>query len=387
MELRDVIVVGAGPGGATAATQLAQQGHDVLLLDRTPFPRDKTCGDAFPASAARVLADLGMGPAIEAAVAREEFYPVERVRILSPRGIEVKAEFSYADPAHKTYVAPRLNLDVLIQAHAVKSGAEFRVAQVQAPIIEEGQVVGVRARVNGATAEWRSRLVIGADGVTSAIARALRPKEHPPQHRAVALRAYIEDMAEIDRTVEFFLYREILPGYAWIFPLGGGRANIGLGMRLDIFKHRQADLRQMLDAFLALPDIHPRLQRGGVLSGVKTWQLNFGSIRDVQRAFAGALLVGDAGGLIDPLTGGGIDNAIISATLAADVAAAALRVGDFSLAQLERYETECEAALWPGFRRSYNLQRGLLRFPLLIDLLARTMRANSSFAQTFLAKL
>lgn len=381
----DIIVVGAGPAGATAATDLAQRGYQVLLLDRQNFPRDKTCGDAVPGGAIRILQRLGMQDKIAAAVARGEFYPVKKLLIVSPRGVTIEADFLESD-AH-SYIAPRLYFDAVIQKQAAESGATFRVAQVTEPIVEAGQVVGVRGRENGGSAEWRARLVIGADGATSVIARALRPRGHPDLHSAVALRAYIEDIEELPHEVEFYLYREILPGYAWIFPTGDGRANIGLGMRLDKFRRVNGNLKEMLHHFLSLPAIKRRLKRGGQLTGVKTWQLTFGSLQETPRVFDGALLVGDAGAFINPLTGGGIHNSLISAEIAAEVIDQALQAGDVSRARLETYARLCDAALWDGMHRSFLIQRWLLRFPFLVDVLAWSMRENSSLARTFLTKL
>lgn len=381
----DVIVVGAGPAGATAATDLAQRGYDVLLLDRQKFPRDKTCGDAVPGGAIRIMHRLGMAEKIDAAVQRGEFYPIKKLLIVSPRGVSI--ETNLVDSDVDSYVAPRLYFDAVIQSQAVEAGADFRVAQVTEPIMEEGKVVGVRGRENGGSAEWRARLVIGADGATSVVARGLRPTEHPDLHSAVALRAYIEDIEELPHEVEFYLYKEILPGYAWIFPTGDGRANVGLGMRLDKFRRVKGNLKGMLQHFLSLPAIKQRLKRGGQLTGIKTWQLTFGSLKDTPRVFDGALLIGDAGAFINPLTGGGIHNSLLSAVIAAEVIDQALQAGDVSRARLQSYARLCDATLWEGMHRSFLIQRWLLRFPFLVDVLAWSMRENSSLARTFLTKL
>ncbi len=383
--IRDVIVVGAGPAGATAATALAQKGYDVLLLDRQAFPRDKTCGDAVPAGAIQIMHNLGMQAKVAAAVARKEFYPVHKLLIVSPRGVSIEADF--AEGEVDSYIAPRLYFDAVIQQHAVDSGADFQVAQVTAPLVEDGRVVGVQARFNGSAQEVRCRMVIGADGATSVIARGLRPTEHPALHSAVALRAYIDDIEELPHVVEFYLYKEILPGYAWIFPTSEGRANIGLGMRLDKFRRIKGNLKGMLQHFLQLPAIKKRLRSGGRLSGVKTWQLTFGSLRATPRVYTGALLVGDAAAFINPLTGGGIHNGLISATIAADVVDQALQRDDVSITALQPYQERCDAAMWEGMNRSYAIQRWLLRFPFLVDVLAWRMRENSELARIFLTKL
>ncbi len=386
---RDVIVVGAGPGGATAATALAQKGYDVLLLDRHQFPRDKTCGDAVPAGAIELLWRLGMREKIEKAVERGELYPLEGMMLVSPRGHELHAKFNHGKLGSDSYVAPRIYFDALIQEHAVASGAEFCQAQAKAPILENGKVVGMQVQANGRTHNLRARLVIGADGVTSVVARNLRPKteQHKNGHRAVALRAYIDDIEELPKEVEFYLYKDILPGYAWIFPIGENRANIGLGMRLDHFRKRKYNLEQMLHDFLERPEIKKRLLRGGQLRDVATWQLNFGSQKHLHHVFDGAILVGDAAGFINPLTGGGIHNALVSAELAAQVADEALKANDVSRSKMQVYETLCHDHMWESMRNSYWMQRTFMHFPILVDFLVKQMKENSQLAKTFLTKL
>jgi geranylgeranyl reductase family protein len=384
----DVIVAGAGPAGATTAMILAQAGRRVLLLDRATFPRDKICGDAVPGEAFATLWRYGMAEKVQAAIARGHFYPVRSMRLISPGGHMAHAPFSFAPGAPVSCICPRIHFDALLFEHAVASGAEYRQAQVKDVLLENGQVVGVTVRAGGTTEALRAQVVIAADGVTSVIARRLRPEADAPrkEHRAIALRAYITDLAEIPHEIEFYLYNEILPGYAWIFPTGYNTANIGLGMRIDKFEQTSEKLEQMLARFLAFPDIRRRLLRNGELRDVATWQLNFGSQR-IQRAFNGALLVGDAGGFINPLTGGGIHNAIISAELAAHTADAALAQGDLSWRGLREYDQRCDDALWDNMQRSFRLQRLLLNFPWAIDGLVRLMGGNSRFARTFLEKL
>lgn len=386
---RDVIVVGAGPAGAATATSLAQKGYDVLLLDRHQFPRDKACGDAVPAGAVERLWKLGMREKIEKAVARGELYPLEGMLLVSPRGHELHAKFQHGELGSESYVAPRIYFDALIQEHAVASGAEFCQAQAKAPIVENGKVVGIRAQTNGRTQDLRARLVIGADGVTSVVARHLRPKDeqHIDGHRAVALRAYIEDIEEIPKEVEFYLYKDILPGYAWIFPIGNNRANIGLGMRLDHFRKRKYSLEKMLQDFLAMPAIKKRLLNGGQLRDVATWQLNFGSQKKLRHVFDGAILTGDAAGFINPLTGGGIHNALVSAELATQVADEALQANDVSRKKMQVYEELCHEHMWESMRNSYLMQRTFMHFPFVVDFLVKRMKENSQLAKTFLTKL
>jgi geranylgeranyl reductase family protein len=383
---REVIVVGAGPGGATAASALAKQGRDVLLIDRQQFPRDKTCGDAIPSGAVEALYDLGMREKFDNA----GFFDVKTLLISAREGETLEAPLNTGSKyGSDSYIVPRMDFDVLIQQHAVECGAEFCEGQVKKPLVENGKVVGVQVRSGGKTLDIRSKMVVAADGVTSSITRVLRPKanKHVDHHRAVALRAYIDGLEELPKQVEFYLYKSILPGYAWIFPLGDGKANIGLGMRLDKFRKQDKTLEQMLDTFLAMPFIKPRLHEGYTLNNVATWQLNFGSQKNLQHAYDGALLVGDAAGLINPLTGGGIDNAIISGLLAAQTIDEAFKAGDTSREFLSIYEKRVHDEMWDGMRRAYYFQWTMGVAPFVVRWLIRRMSSDSSFAQAFLSKL
>ena len=386
---REIIVAGAGPAGAATAIVLAQKGHDVLLLDRQPFPRDKVCGDGIPTGTIEKMMALGMGERIETAVAQGQFYPIRHLSLTSPKGIVLKTDLKKGNNGAAAYIAPRIYFDHVLQQHAIACGAEFGVAQVKEPLVENGRVFGVKVQASGRVEEIRARIVVGADGATSVIARGLRGGNgrHPANHRAVAIRAYIRNFVTHPHEVEFYLYDEVLPGYAWIFPTADTAANIGLGMRLDIFRREKHNLKKMLDNFLRIPFIRERLLPGWTLENQASWQLNFGSQKGMQYAFDGALLVGDAAGFINPLTGGGIDNALVSAELAAQTIAEALVQGDTSRAALQIYEQRCHAALWSGMRSSYFIQKWVLRFPSLVDFLIKHMKVENPLVQTFLSKL
>lgn len=380
---REVIIVGAGPSGSAAAISLVKKGRDVLLIDHQDFPRDKACGDGIPATAVEILYSLGMEERFKEA----NFYPVDSLLLSSPREYVLEAEL---EPGKRfgasSYVVPRIHLDALIQEYAVDSGADFLQARVKKAIIEDRQVKGVVANVNGSEEEIRAKVVIGADGVTSTIARAVRPDKHEDGHRAVALRCYIKDIEVLPHEVEFYLNKGILPGYAWIFPLGEGQANLGLGMRLDKFRKSTRTLEEMVDVFLEMPSIQNRLSRGGDIQDISVWQLNFGS-QDMKRAYDGAILIGDAAGLINPLTGGGIHNGLQSAMIAADVIDQALTEGNVSNERFQEYESLLHQRIDAGMKKSYNIQRSLILFPIWVDMLVRLGGSNTALAQTFVSKL
>ncbi len=386
--MNEVIVVGAGPAGSIAAIILAQRGRDVLLLDRQQFPRDKPCGDGIPAGCVNLMNELGMGREIRQALERGEFYPLTQFRLVSPRGYEFQVPFGHTAETTQSFIVQRLHFDALLQQYAIGQGVQFCQADVKKPLMDRGRVVGVMAEVQGKLQEFRTQVLIGADGVTSRIGRSLRPKTAQQQdiHRAVALRAYVKGIKKVPHEVEVFLDKSILPGYAWIFPTGPDSANIGLGMRLDQWRRRSQSLTGMFELFLQNPIIKERLP-DATIENIATWQLNFGSQKHLQRVFEGAVLIGDAGSFINPLTGGGIYNAMISAQLAAAAIHEALKEGNTTRQGLHSFAQQCDKTLAREMRRSYLLNVWLMRFPWLIDLMVRQAKENNVLVKTFMSTL
>lgn len=361
----EIIVVGAGPGGSTAAAALARRGRDVLLLDRAVFPRDKTCGDGVPPGTVRILNELGAGEALRAA----SFQTIDGIRIVSARGREWSTRFRSRIDNAAFYIAPRSRFDDLVRRHAVACGARFLRANVLGPWIDGGRVVGVHAQVDGVERIIGARVVVGADGATSAVARGLVRGKSPAVDRGVAIRAYMDGIQTIPETVEFHFSAPYAPGYAWVFPLGPETANVGVIMRADRFKRGGRKLRELLDHFLAQADLRRRVLRRAEVRDIATWQLPYDSPRRSRRAFDGALLVGDAASMVDSLTGEGIHNAVASGAIAAEVADEALAHGDTSLAALAPYERRCDDVLGPLFRRSRIAQRYVAAFPPVLEAL------------------
>jgi len=384
----DVAIVGSGPAGAFTAALLAGKNHQVLLIDKDDFPRDKICGDALPAKALELLYSAGMGKAIDEAVESGEVYPLDYMRLVSPKGHQRSYPLAKSAGGYKAAVAPRIIFDSLIRNEAIRSGANILKATVEKPIIENNLVTGVKLRNGQKSDEIRAKIVVGADGAASNLARALRAgKRHTNTHRAIAIRAYAENIELHPHEVEFYIYESILPGYAWIFPLADNKANIGLGMRLDHFHSEPRDLKKMLQLFLSLPLIKHRLKPGFMLENIASWPLNFGSQKGLEYAFPGALLVGDAGGFISPLTGGGINRSLLSGQLAAEIVHEALIKDDPSLNTLGRYEELCRRELQKSLRKNYYLTNTLFRFPGLVDLFVRSLNQNNPLAGAFIGKL
>jgi geranylgeranyl reductase family protein len=355
----------------------------VLLLDRAEFPRDKPCGDGIPPGTVGMLQDLGLGDDLHAA----GFYPVRAIRLVSGRGRDFRIDFQPRRDGAEFLIAPRLRLDDLLYRHALSLGARFERADVRAPLVEGGRVVGVRTRTGHGQNDLRARVVVAADGATSVIARSLAPDKPAERHRGVALRAYVEGLATHPHAAEFHFTTPLAPGYAWIFPLGQTSANVGVITRTDRFKRRGFALPRLLDEFLAGADVRPRLGHGARLSGVTTWQLPYATPRARRRSFDGALLIGDAGRFVDALTGEGIHNAVVTGMLAAGVIDNALARGDVSARSLGEFDRRCDGALGALNRRSYRAQKYVTDYPLLLESFFIAARTGRGLVMSWLNRI
>jgi geranylgeranyl reductase family protein len=343
----DVIVVGAGPGGSAAAITLAQSGWRVLLLDKATFPRDKVCGDMVSPRSQRALRALGCSSALQSArphlVNAGAFY-LDGERLLEARVPKVRGLTDYG------LVLPRMVLDEIVFRQAQAAGAEtIERCEVKGIKVEAGGV-SVFAEREGEACTLHGRLVIGADGAHSLVSRALNPDSNKGRNISFALRAYFEDVSGDSSQVDILFDRAFFPGYAWIFPLGEGRANVGMGMVMDPYHHERASLRERFAGWLERdPAAQTRLHDAHLVGRIVGWPLNTYSPTSRRHGLR-LLLIGDAANLVDPINGEGIHTALESAQIAARVADEALRADNLSKAFLSRYERRWRAAFDPDLR-------------------------------------
>ncbi|WP_243407469.1 NAD(P)/FAD-dependent oxidoreductase [Frankia canadensis] len=303
----DVLVVGGGPAGCAAALAALRErpGASVVIADAAAFPRDKTCGDGIAPHGLDVLRDLGVTDAVAG------YRPVDRMRLRTPGGAEV------ATPsARASYVVPREVFDARLVAAARARGAQLLRRRVRTLELTDRPRLDGRGRepvvvVNGALT---ARVVIGADGANSVVRRGLGLPANPPEAMAIAVRAYAELPAD-DRPPEQFIHMtdEGWPAYAWSFPIGDGRANIGYGMlrsqlgRGDDGASAKTVLHRTLARMLPHTPADP--------ATLRAHHLPLSTHRPRQPS-GPVLLAGDAASLINPLTGEGIYYALLSGSLA-----------------------------------------------------------------------
>jgi menaquinone-9 beta-reductase len=327
----DVIVVGAGPGGSTAAYHLAKHGKTVLLLEKSQFPREKVCGDGLTPRAVRQLVKMGVDTSPGAGWLHNK-----GLRVIGG-GVRLELDWPQLSSfPNYGLTRTRLDFDQLLATKATEVGARLRTGTtVTGPVLDRaGRVVGVTgtAGPDKEPVEYRAPLVIAADGVSGRFPIALGLTKREDRPIGVAVRQYYRSPARHDDDyLESWLELSsrdgrdaLLPGYGWIFGLGDGRVNVGLGVLNSSVAFGKSDYRAMLGEWLSTtPDewgMNDPANADGKVMGAAL-PMGFNRVPHYTR---GVMLVGDCGGMVNPFNGEGIAYAMESAELAAEVAVQAL---------------------------------------------------------------
>jgi geranylgeranyl reductase family protein len=328
----DVIIVGAGPGGSTTAAYLAAAGLDVLLLEKSSFPREKVCGDGLTPRAVKELVALGIPTREEDGWIRNQ-----GLRVI---GGGVRLQLAWPELASFPdygLVRPRLDFDETLARHAEKIGARLlERTSVTGPVLDErnGRVVGVIARTvddqgkaTGEERTYRAPVVVAADGNSSRLSLSLGLTKRDDRPMGVAVRTYFTSPRHDDDWLESWLElwapddkgkHALLPGYGWIFGVGDGTSNVGLGALNTTAQFGKVDYRDLMKRWVAgLPEEWGYTDDNQI-GPIRGAALPMGFNRQPHYT-RGLVLVGDAGGMVNPFNGEGIAYAMESGRLAADV--------------------------------------------------------------------
>ena len=365
----DVAIVGAGPAGTACALALRHSGLRVALLDKAQFPRDKVCGDAVPGHALKALRQLD--PALADALWQlEPKDAVRQSRLVAPSGASLDLQWKLPsfNCARETFDDALLGL---VRQHTATTVLES--TSLKDLCIADN---GVRL-LTAQGSEITCQLVIGCDGANSVVGRKLLPEPRLARaHHCVGVRAYYENVAGAESgTTEFFLTRDYLAGYVWLFPVGAGRYNVGLGMLAEVVAAHKVDLKETMQRLLAThPALAGRFAQARQLGPIVGFGLPLGGGRERPCSGARFLLCGDAASLIDPLQGHGIDTAIQSGILAAAQATACFQQQDFSAETMQQYDAAVALKIGRKLAKSYRLMRFLSNKAWLVNAAVRLAR-------------
>jgi geranylgeranyl reductase family protein len=337
----DVLVVGAGPSGAAASTWLASRGHRVLLVEKKRFPRDKTCGDGLTPRAVRQLHDLGLTEALG------DYQRFDGLRSIA-HGVTLELAWpEHPDFPSYGYVVRRSELDEMVANQAVKAGATlWQASEAVAPVVDGGLLAGavVKRKEEGVTETVRARYVLVADGANSRFGRALGTSRDRSYPLGMAIRGYFTSPHHDEPWIESHLdIRDRdgnhLPGYGWIFPVGDGTVNVGVGLLSTFSGWKHVNTTHLMQAFCETAPA-----RWGISPETATCAPTGGRLPTggsvLPRVGPTFLVAGDAAGSVNPFNGEGISVAYETGRLAADALDLALTTGD-GLA-LQTYERRLE---------------------------------------------
>ncbi|MER7207992.1 geranylgeranyl reductase family protein [Streptosporangium sp. NPDC000239] len=354
----DVIVVGAGPAGSTTAFHLAQAGLDVLLLEKTTFPREKVCGDGLTPRAVKQL--IAMGIDIDAP---------GWVRNKGLRVVGGGRRFELDWPELASYpdfglVRTRQDFDEILASNAVRGGVRLlQGVNVTGPILDDrsGHIVGVVAKKDGEEVTYRSRLVVAADGNSTRISLAMGLHKREDRPMGVAVRTYFTSPRHDDDYLEIWLElwdgETLLPGYGWVFGVGDGTSNVGLGLLNTTESFKGMDYRDLLKRWVKGMPEEWGFSQENMTSPIRGAALPMAFNRQPHYT-RGLVLVGDAGGMINPFNGEGIAYAMESGQVAAETIVQAL--GRTTPAQRERVLRAYPQTLKDAYGGYFTLGRGFV---------------------------
>jgi geranylgeranyl reductase family protein len=333
-EIYDAVIVGAGPSGSSSAYYLAKEGFNVLLLDKFSFPRDKTCGDGLTPRALQILDHMGI---LEAA--KQVGHRLSKLELISPKGYRAVAPLPKRELlCDYLLIVPRLILDNIILERALARGANFQAPVRVTGVEQEHSTLLVKGEQRAKATTFRARMVIYATGAnTKLLLNTGLLKSVPPM--VLAARAYYDGITSSVDAVQCRLDNVPLPGYGWIFPLSSTSVNVGIGLFRAGLASRwmPKTAHSAFNTFIQSPPLQQILAGSRQVSPIKGFPIRVDFARSPTFGER-TLIVGEAAGLVNPITGEGIDYGLESGKMAAEHVSHMFASGDFSLKQLAVFD-------------------------------------------------
>lgn len=370
----DIIIVGGGPSGSACAIFLSKYGYSVLLVDKAKFPRDKACGDGITGKSKAILKELDLTNEVEA-----NPHSVYNGALIYLKGQKFQIDFG-----ESYHVSRRAVFDNILFQNAKSLVDSIEGFTVTGLIFENNKLVGIKG-VDSETKQekiFKSKIVVGADGATSVVAREVGLAEFKPEHHASALRVYYKNVKELSPNLELYFFDSLRGGYFWIFPLENNLANIGLGMSTNSVQKNKINLQELLFREIQNnPILTVRFKDAEMVEGsLRGWNLPLVTSR--RKIYGnGFVLLGDAASLIDPFTGEGIGPALVSAKIASQVIKEALEKGDFSEKILKKYQKEMWRVYIEPYMKYNLLVKILGKFKWILNRAIKKLENDESFKQ------
>lgn len=379
MKETDVLIIGGGPAGSACALLLSDAGIPVTILDKSAFPRDKICGDALSPDVINQL--VRIRPSL-----RERFNQqgdrrkITGLRLVAPSGEHFELYLNKGqDQEIEGFVMPRMEFDRTLNEEVQTAANVQLLENVKVTAVE--QVAG-GVLVKTSSGDWKAKMIVGADGAHSIVAKQLAGFEMDREHYCAALRVYYENVSwdQEGDLIELHFLPEVSPGYLWVFPMEGNKANVGIGMLSKFVAEKNVNLRKELDKALAShPVLAPRFENARPMESVKGFGIPLGS-KKFPLSGAHFLLVGDAASLVDPMTGEGVGNALRSGRFAAEHIIKALQLQRFDAAFNKAYDKRIYKAMWSELRISRAFQK-FFTSPNRVNKLTRFLKKNQKMHQ------
>jgi menaquinone-9 beta-reductase len=368
-EQADIIIIGAGPAGTTCALQLRSAPHlKVVLLDKATFPRQKVCGDAIGGHSIKML--LKVCPELMDSF---RLFPA-KTRTRQTQIFVNKQKPFLIKWVNEAYCCTRLDFDNFLVEGVKKFAKNVKVVEGFSVHRIEQNTEGVTVSNKDASQSYTAKIIIGADGANSVVAKQLTDTRMELHNYSAAVRAYFEGVTDMrNDTTEIYVSKAFTPGYLWVFPVSDTITNVGFGMLSEEISKREVNLRKSLFEFIEqMPVLKAKFNAANQIGKIEGYGLPMGS-RRVTMSGDGFLLTGDAASLIDPSSGDGIGNAIVSGIFAGEKVVEAFEKNDFSATFLKTYDDKVWAFLGRELRESTRRLRLSMKMPWAIDVLAWLM--------------